>query len=68
VRGQTGNGANFGPDCSANTALRSERKSGPKLSFPAPFLCYFLFAQKESKRMNLGEQKMNKDLFTVKRK
>jgi hypothetical protein len=68
ARGQTGNGAKFNHDCCAFTALCSGRKAVLNLSFPAPFLCYFLFAQKESKRTILGAQKMNKDFFTAVRK
>jgi len=63
VRGPTGNGAKFNPACCAFTALCSGRKAGLNLSFPAPFLCYFLLALKESKGIILGEQKMNKALM-----
>jgi len=62
VRWQTGNGAKFWLFRGAIKALRSGRRNSQNLSFafgelvplvrdsvPAPFLCYFLFAQKESK-------------------
>jgi len=59
--GQTENGANHCMFGSANMATRSGRTNMRWLSFSAPFLCFFLWTNKERKEKKeiLGEQKMN---------
>jgi hypothetical protein len=47
--GQTENGANRCMFGSANTATRSGRPNMRRLSFSAPFLCFFLWTSKERK-------------------
>jgi hypothetical protein len=53
VRGQTENGANCSLFGSANEALCSERTNRLQLSFSAPFLCFFLWTNKERKESNI---------------
>jgi len=59
VRWQTENGANCSMFGSAFKASLSEGTNMPQLSFSAPFLCFFLWTNKERKVKYLGKQKMN---------
>jgi hypothetical protein len=49
ARGQTENGANCSMFVSAIKASRSGRSNRLQLSFSAPFLCFFLWTNKERK-------------------
>jgi hypothetical protein len=57
ARGQTGNRANRGLFGGAIMALCSGRTKRSRLLFPAPFLWFFLWTNKERTRKPLGKQK-----------
>ena len=65
MRRQTENGANCRLFGSANKASCSGRTKRLQLSFSAPFLCFFLWTNKERKK-DLCEQKMNIKSWTDK--
>jgi hypothetical protein len=59
ARGQSENGANCSMFGGAIKAMCSGGTNKLQLSFSAPFLCFFLWTNKERKVKYLGKQKMN---------